>query len=274
MRIYFSLAVVMGFVTSAHYWAYFPYDRVCKSDEAFEVGSYTAISSGENKEEETIEINDAAAVRVCSSETQICCQEMTDRFSFAVLWKRLMPTLDNLSTDDLEWMSSQQEDLNQVYGLTAFVIVILFLTVMIVKPAFSFLYSLYKGSYSPDGQDQGVDFSSVKDMIGYIPRIYFGNHTYPMIACNTDNVDNALLGWNDPEKDHDFYNLTLDMPPSSSATSDAEELVIEDDEDNAMVEVSIDEDGTETIRDEADSSPRMIFSTVTHWPPAYARKDE
>ena len=148
MRIYFSLAVVIGFVTSAYYWAYFPFDRVCKSDDPFEVGSYTVISSGGIKEDEPIEIKDESAVRVCSSETQICCQELTDRFSFAVIWKRLFPTPDTLSTDDLEWMSSQQEELNRVYGLTAFVIVILFLTVMIVKPAVSYLYSLYKGSYS------------------------------------------------------------------------------------------------------------------------------
>lgn len=64
-------------------------------------------------------------------------------------------------------------------------------------------------------------------------------YSYPLFACNIDGIDADLMDWTDPDRPHGYYDLT----------KDADDLL----------------EGT-------DISTKMVFSTLSHWPPEGKKK--
>lgn len=58
--------------------------------------------------------------------------------------------------------------------------------------------------------------------------------SYPLLACEIDDIDKEMLDWTDPEHPHAFYDLTKDA--------------------KALIRGS-------------DISQKVVFSQVAHWPP-------
>ena len=94
---------------------------------------------------------------------------------------------------------------------------------------------------------------------------------FPYLACDVDDIDQGLIGWNPPKKSYDHYNLIFDLPHKSLRRT----TIIED---NTR--------GTRTIAESSDynlrSSPqrttngyevsehakyaRPIYSIIRHYP--------
>jgi hypothetical protein len=53
----------------------------------------------------------------------------------------------------------------------------------------------YRSSYSAVGDDQGINYSDVTSRSAYIPQVFSGLFSYPLIACNTDKIDEELYDW-------------------------------------------------------------------------------
>lgn len=53
----------------------------------------------------------------------------------------------------------------------------------------------YRSSYSAVGEDQGINYSEVTSRCAYIPQVVSGLFAYPLIACNTDDIDEELFDW-------------------------------------------------------------------------------
>ena len=68
----------------------------------------------------------------------------------------------------------------------------------------------------------------------YIPQVESSLFSYPLLACNVDDIDKDMLDWTDPEHPHAFYDLTKDA--------------------QALIRGS-------------DISQKVVFSQVSHWPP-------
>jgi hypothetical protein len=57
------------------------------------------------------------------------------------------------------------------------------------------------------------DFSSVKhlqEMHGYIPQIRDPDLLHPLLACELLDIDEDLVGWNDPVRGFHPHNLVND----------------------------------------------------------------
>ena len=130
----------------------------------------------------------------------------------------------------------------------------------------------------PTTKDIKIDFSNVTEIFGYVPQIKLSNFSFPVLACNVDDIDQELIGWNDHRHSYDHHNLIFDVPwpgmkrkeiitgNTRDAANIADNPVYEDvtsfSTTHKSNEVSIESKGGET----------PIFSVVKHWPPEWKQQ--
>jgi len=111
-----------------------------------------------------------------------------------------------------EWMTPDQEVLVDVYGYTSLGLLLIFILSYFGTSIRNFFMSWVRGVYSPSGQDQHIDFSANSEIFGYVPQVRQPGFPFPFLACDIDRIDQGLIGWNDPSKSYDHYNLMFDVP--------------------------------------------------------------
>ena len=235
-------------MVSAYDWALFRFDRVCKGETSFDnQGPYQNYTGTAGVA--PFYLQDTNAVRVCDAST--CCQNV------GLKWP---PVPGIIETDDFKWMSDEQRDLTRVYGWTSFVVVVSFFVLSFGRDVVTYIMSLFVGMYRPVGKDQKIDFSNVKDIDGYIPQVK-GPYAYPLLACNIDDVDQSLIGWNDPGTSYDKYNMILDVP-----YEDMKRSQIIEGSTRHYVRIKNHPEYTESPNDGSEEE-RPIFRIVKHWSP-------
>jgi len=246
VKYFFTLALALTFYASAFDWAYFRFDRVCDGETDAVSGEYIL------NEGDPITIGEGTrSVRVCDDGS--CCQEKYERFSF-------LNVPSQVQTNDFSWMSGEQEDVSSIYGWTAFVAVIVFLVVTFGQTVITAVLSLFRGTYSPDGNVQYVDFTSDGTIPGYIPQIALGRIPFPLIFCNIDDIDQNLVGWNDPDRGYDANNIIYDVPHRGIHRVRR----IEENTRMSVARVS-QHQGYKTIESSESNLSRPIYSLVKQW---------
>lgn len=205
---YFSFAIVAGIVVSAYDWALFNFDRVCFGEDEtnFAAGDYTVTKYFGNStvdSGETISVTNPNSFRVCKSNGD-CCQQI--KLKFPPVPRQAQ------SNPEFQWMTEEQETLSTIYGYTSMAALIAFLVIAFGGTIVNFLIRFFKGTYKPQGADQSIDFSSVPDIDGYVPQVKVSSSFFPLLACDVDDIDTSLIGWNDPGTSYDEYNLIFDVP--------------------------------------------------------------
>jgi hypothetical protein len=79
------------------------------------------------------------------------------------------------------------------------------------------ILNLFRSTYKEVGEDQGIPFSSVTSRSAYIPAVKSSLFAYPLIACNTDDIDEELYAFTNPLRTFRFYDLTKDPKRLCSA---------------------------------------------------------
>jgi len=111
---------------------------------------------------------------------------------------------------------------------------------------------------------QNVDFSSETYIDAYIPQIVQPRYAFPILACDIDEVDQSLIGWNDPLESYDDSNIMFDMPyegmkRSKKLNGDTRSYrMIRDHPDYSQL--------VDTSMEPAKKHP-ILFDIVKHWPP-------
>ena len=108
-----------------------------------------------------------------------------------------------------EWMTDDQITTTTYFGWSAVAI----LAIVILKFCigwWSSMTSLYKSTYEPVGEDQGIPFSEVESRSAYIPQVVSPQFSYPLLACNSDSIDEELYDWVDPDRTYGWYDLSKD----------------------------------------------------------------
>jgi hypothetical protein len=148
------------------------------------------------------------------------------------------PAIPSNQPEGSEWMTEEQEQVTTIYGWTSVAV----LGVVFLSVIWGWIQSakgLFKSTYEPSGEDQGINFSEVPSISTYVPQVESKAYSYPLLACNIDSIDADLFDWTDPDRPHGYYDLT----------KDADDLL----------------QGT-------DITTKMVFSTLTHWPPEGKKK--
>jgi hypothetical protein len=66
------------------------------------------------------------------------------------------------------------------------------------------------------GEATDIGFSQVEKKLGYpisgyVPQIRLPQFEYPLLACDTNNIDPGLIGWEDKSHGFDKHNLIYDV---------------------------------------------------------------
>jgi hypothetical protein len=120
-----------------------------------------------------------------------------------------VPAMSSEKTQPEGWMTEGQIISTTYYGWSAIVI----LGVVIIMFLMRFrkkLLNRFRSKYKTVGEDQGIPYSEVTSRSAYIPQVTSALFAYPLVACNTDNLDEELYDWTDPERTFRYYDLTKD----------------------------------------------------------------
>eukprot|EP00546_Thalassionema_frauenfeldii_P014586 CAMPEP_0178929534 /NCGR_PEP_ID=MMETSP0786-20121207/20660_1 /TAXON_ID=186022 /ORGANISM="Thalassionema frauenfeldii, Strain CCMP 1798" /LENGTH=762 /DNA_ID=CAMNT_0020605815 /DNA_START=863 /DNA_END=3151 /DNA_ORIENTATION=- len=208
-RYFFIMAISAMALASSYSWAGFPYDNLCEKDtveghdddnlddDVFMnyVGTWDAVlADGSGSVEVTVSEGDTSY--------KFCQQSLYwygKGFNF--------PAIPFWQTEGEEWMTEEQEHLTTFYGWTSFGLVVL-VCIWILRRAIPTLF--YRANYEVCGKDQGIPFSSVVSISSYVPQVKSSIFPYPLLAVNTEDVDEELYEWKDPEKPYSYYDITRD----------------------------------------------------------------
>ena len=231
-RYFFSLAIVAMAILSSYYWAGFPFDNLCAVEyeqvNATYIGDWTV---------KPFDSEDTVTVTIPTGE-QVFQRCLQDFFRFPKGSERF-PFIPDLQLEGEEWMTSNQEAITNIFGWSSVGVVIL-VCLTFLYGWYNGLMGLFRGSYEPCGDDQEINFSEVPSINTYVPEVDSPFFSYPLLACNIDDIDTDLLEWTDPDRPHAFYDITKDA---------------------------------EVLLRGMDVEGKVVFSQISHWPPEKEKAD-
>lgn len=205
-RYFFSLAIVALALVSSYYWASFPFDNLCETNIPVNedlIGKWTIIF---NQTDIGTDI-DHIVVNADDISYKFCLQDFFRYFRYPNA--TAFPFVPRNQIKGREWMTKDQETITNIFGWSAVgVMFIIFMS--FVWKWYLGVMELFRGTYEPCGDDMGINFSDVPSINSYIPQINSPVFSYPLLACNIDNIDKDLLDWTDPDRSHSYYDLTRD----------------------------------------------------------------
>jgi hypothetical protein len=200
---FFNTAVGVMAVISSYYWSGFPFDSICPTDavDPAYLGVQTVSPMDGGSRPVTVTVTpDDVSYQFCSQNFMAAGSGFTFPF---------VPTSTSDTTDPDEWMTDDQKLSTTYFGWSAVGI-----SGLIVLKFFlgwlSSLRRMYRSSYKSVGDDQGISYSDVESRSAYIPQVVSPFFAYPLIACNTAQVDEELYEWKDPDRTYSYYDLSKD----------------------------------------------------------------
>ena len=251
---------------AAYAYAQFPYDNLCLPDDPTTgepVRNFTDVNLP------LLEDSKLFNVTVTNPINYVFCQQSqswreSDGNSFP-------PSPDRLQPDDSSWMKRDADDdtserLVSLYAWTSFIFVIFFLGVLFGGSTLLFIKSFYTGTYEADGQNQRVDFSSLPDKAAFVPQIKLINRPFPYLACDIDQLDQDLVGWNDPGRSYDYYNLIFDVPYPGMTRK---KRIKGNTRDTNYIQDQSEYSVSASERADRSTARKPIFSIIKHYPPPW-----
>ncbi|KAG7353258.1 calcium-activated chloride channel [Nitzschia inconspicua] len=204
-RYFFTIAIAVMAVISSYYWSGFPFDNICPNDSINSTYVDSVIVLPKNVSELRFAFNvtfteEDVDYRFCNQNLMAIGSGPTFPF---------VPTMTTDTTDPSNWMTDDQVITTTYFGWAAVGI----LVIVIVKFVYGWLVMFldqYRNSYSAVGDDQGIHYSDVTSRSAYIPQVFSGMFSYPLIACNTEKIDEELFDWTDPDRSFGYYDLSKD----------------------------------------------------------------
>jgi hypothetical protein len=218
-RYFFSLAIAVQAIMSSYYWTGFPYDNICPNDginEEFVNISFTLVPIGSSSDNPGVNVTfteDDFDYRFCNMDMMSLAGGLTFPF---------VPTVSSDITQPEEWMTPEQITSTTYYGWSSLAILCI-VVIKFVMGWWKLLLNRYRSSYKAVGDDQGIAYSDVTSRSAYIPQVASPLFTYPLVACNTDKIDEELFDWTDPDRSFRFYDLTKDAKKLLAALKDVDE---------------------------------------------------
>lgn len=271
-RFFFNAAALAFCIVSSYVFAQFPYDNLCDPNDPQSgySGVYTNVLNGEDIPLQSITVEQ-------DTNSVFCEQSWRGYVGFSFPPTPRIQTNDPswLATpdeSDLTWMTPQQERITFVYGWLSVAVSMAFIIALFGRTTYLAVISIFRGAYQPEGAIQHIDFSSNPEIFAYVPQIKLISQPFPYLVCDIDDIDQGLIGWNNPTHSYDFYNLIFDVPHKSLRRT----KTIEDNTRGATTiaqheEYKEDQDVEQTksgfeVNTYASSSERPIYSIIKHYP--------
>jgi len=198
-RVVFPFCLVTLIVVSQFYWSAFPFDDVCDTDETVSgdsslIGEHKLTTLSGQSYQVTVKESDEI-YRFCD---QDYLEHVSGLLKFFVMEK-----------DD--WMSIDQEHLTFMFGLLFVAVIGVLVFVALRYDVLPNLRGVADGTFTTNERDSGQRYSDQKHIQAYIPQVPHRFFPFPLLACDIDDVDVSHIGWTDPLRDHQYYNLNNDV---------------------------------------------------------------
>jgi hypothetical protein len=149
-KFFFSGALLAFCVISAYAYAGFPYDNLCLNPESPSSGAartYYNVLDLDNKPHDPISVS--------RDDVFVYCRQNWRHFNGFIF-----PPTSKIQGRERQWMTPSQERLTNLYGWSSVVAVVIYFFLFLFRGTSSFILSWFRGTYSPKGQEQHIDFSS------------------------------------------------------------------------------------------------------------------
>lgn len=192
-KYFFPIAIVAMAVLSSYYWSGFSFDNICPNE---------SLDARYKNVTDVFPLVGGSAVPFAATEDYRFCNQ-----DFMAIGSGV--TFPFVPANGDEWMTDDQITTTSYFGWSAIAI----LAIVILKFCvgwWSSILSMYKSTYEPVGDDQGIPFSQVEARSAYIPQVASPLFSYPLLACNTESIDEELYDWVDPDRTYGWYDLSKD----------------------------------------------------------------
>lgn len=167
-----------------------------------------------------------------------------------------------------EWFTNDQDKAVTLFGIVAIVILSGFAFVVFGREIYEYFLQWFYSVYEPDGQSQHIDFSCNEEIYGYVPQIIIPGEPFPFLCCDVDDVDQDLIGWNDPTTSYDIHNLIFDVPWDGMNRTKTVSFNTRSSNHNSISDML----GVDLVRQESSKQllvTRPIFSSITYYAPEW-----
>ena len=157
-RTHIALAIWVHVVMSLHYYASWPFDHICPTENQVDRGA--AMKLG---------IEDFTQYYHCADSQQ-----------------------HNGFIGDVQihpWMSEDQARLVKYYTYIAVFLTVVLALTNLLRDSILFVRSLCYGSYTARGKATDIPFSAVEDIQAYIPQIYIKEIAKPLLTCMVEGEE-------------------------------------------------------------------------------------
>lgn len=270
-RYFLSAALVIFGIVSAYVWAHFPYDNICDAENP---------SNGFSGDYENVKfLNGTVGDLTVSQDDSVIFCDQTLFLRNGLEWPPTFPPLPSMQPDGKRWMGEDQERIVFWFGWTSFVVLIVYLFGTFGGVVIKLCMSLFRGTYEPSGKDQKIDFSSVAEIFGYVPQIKIRGFPFPCLACDIDDIDQQLIGWNDPNSPYDDWNLIFDLPHEGMkrkkriTENTRGKTYVNEHKDYTLENATVTRPTSQILAQgyEILPEPLPIYSIIKHWPPEWTR---
>lgn len=203
-RIIFPLCLVVLLLMSELYWSAYPFDNVCENDETVGESNVTASAIGKHSLVSMAGESSTRDVFVSQSDTMYrhCDQNYLEHLSGLLAFFEM-------ETDD--WMSDDQQYLTYIFGLVCLTFAMILIVLECKYDAFPMIYRTIFGRFYTEERDSGSKFSDQPNIRVYVPQAPHPLLSYPLIACNIDDLETNRLGWVDRLRPYQYYSLQHDV---------------------------------------------------------------
>ncbi|CAN0116278.1 unnamed protein product [Scytosiphon promiscuus] len=185
-RRYLAIALVIHVLVSLQFYAGWPFDGLCPTDEVVEVNfwdfenlNFTADSN----------FNVSTDTPVAGDTVFETCDQDSN-----LVWNELPQ----------DWMPDDQLIIVWIFSMFGIVSTVLVGLALFGSTIWASLRRLCSGVYKPVGHAKPVGFSDVQQINAYVPAVPYKKSAHPILACDLSHVNKHHISWTG---DFHAYNL-------------------------------------------------------------------
>jgi len=204
--VFFPLTLVTLAIMSEFYWSAYPFDNVCDTNVFIDQDTFPSY----------LGVHNAVLASNSSNTFAITVDQGDDNQIFRYCNQNYLERIPNLlnffAVDAEDWMSEDQLILTFAFGIGVVIVLVIKFAVLFYRSIIiPDINGAIFGGYFTKERDSGKHFTDQAHIEAYIPQIRHPKFPYPLIASEIDNINVNHIGWVDPTRDYDYYNLTKDV---------------------------------------------------------------
>lgn len=225
-NIFLLVSIIAYTLGTTFMFIQFPFDNLCTSDDTQIIPNYYGTWNLRVKDEEGEIYQDTVEINEHSRSYHYCNQNLVTQMKFP-------PLPESIVEDATAWMSESQELFAHTLTYTMLVsicVVGLTVTFWVTRQGMQWLCFFQRIQV----RTANFVFSDINEAKGYVPQVNLKGHVFPLLLCDTRNIDESLIGWTIEENNtYQDHTVIRDQPlayDDSNCQDEICDMIYHDDE--------------------------------------------